>query len=144
MGLKQEAIVQEFLAAWGDENRRPDVDRIVAMFAPDASWQLYLPHGPVIRGREALRAEIERQLGYIAWARCGVLNIVSNDHQVITERLDLVNKNGHILHHALMSIHELDGDGLITHWREYFDTWDLARQSGSDPARLSGLEPPAG
>ena len=25
-------------------------------------------------------------------------------------------------------------------WREYFDTFDLARQSGSTPGQLSGLE----
>lgn len=39
-----------------------------------------------------------------------------------------------------MAVYELDDDGLITEWREYFDTYDLARQSGSTPGQLSGLE----
>ena len=141
MGQRQEAVVREFLAAWGDEQHRPDVDKIVSMFAPDGQWTLYVPNGPVIRGRDALRAEIERQLGYVSWTHCGLVNIVSDDRRVVTERADRFCKNGHVVSHALMAIYELDADGLITDWREYFDTWDLARQSGSDPARLSGLEP---
>lgn len=43
-----------------------------------------------------------------------------------------------------MAVIELDGNGLITAWRGYFDRFDLARQSGSDPASLSGLEPELG
>lgn len=143
MGQKQETIVRKFLAAWGDEAHRPDVNTIVSMFAPDGQWTLYVPNGPVIRGRAALRAEIERQLGYVSWTRCGLVHIMSDDHRVITERMDQFCKNGHVVSHALMAVYELDDDGLITAWREYFDTWDLARQSGSDPARLSGLEQPA-
>ena len=143
MGQKQEAIIRDFLAAWGDEQHRPDVDKIVAMFAPDGQWTLYVPNGPVIRGRAALRAEIERQLGYVAWTQCGVLHIVSDERRVVTERADRFCKNGRVVAHQLMAIFELDQDGLITDWREYFDLYDLARQSGSDPARLSGLETPA-
>ncbi len=140
MGQRQEAIVREFLDAWGDEEHRPDVDKIVSMFAPDGSWTLYVPNGPVIRGREALRAEIERQLGYVSWTRCGLVHIVSDERRVVTERADQFCKNGRVVSHALMAVYELDDDGLITAWREYFDTWDLARQSGSEPGRLSGLE----
>ena len=33
MGQKQEDIIRDFLAAWGDEQHRPDVERIVSMFA---------------------------------------------------------------------------------------------------------------
>lgn len=143
MGQRQEAIVREFLAAWGDETHRPDIEKIVSMFAPDGQWTLYMPHGPVIRGRDALRAEIERQLGYVAWTHCGLVHILSDDRRVVTERADRFCKNGHVVSHALMAVYELDADGLITDWREYFDTWDLSRQTGGDPARLSGLEAPA-
>ena len=111
------------------------------MFAPDGQWTLYVPNGPVIRGRGALRAEIERQLGYVAWMQCSLLHIVSDERRVDTERADRFCKNGRVVAHQLMAIFELDEDGLITDWREYFDLFDLARQSGSDPARLSGLQP---
>lgn len=140
MAQRQEDIIRRFLAAWGDEQHRPDVDTIVSMFAPDGQWTLYVPNGPVIRGREALRAEIERQLGYVAWTECGLLHIVSDERRVVTERSDRFCKNGRVVRHELMAVYELDGDGLITDWREYFDTWDLAQQSGSTPGQLSGLE----
>jgi limonene-1,2-epoxide hydrolase len=143
MGRLQEDTIRAFLAAWGDEQHRPDVDRIVSMFAPNGQWTLYVPNGPVIRGREALRAEIERQLAYVAWTECGLLHIVSDDRRVVTERADRFCKNGHVVSHALMAVYELDDDGLITDWREYFDTYDLAKQSGSTPGQLSGLEAPA-
>jgi limonene-1,2-epoxide hydrolase len=140
MAKKQDDIIREFLAAWGDETHRPDVEKIVSMFAPDGYWQLYVPGGPVIRGHTALRAEIHRQLGYVSWTRCGLINIVSDERRVVTERADCFCKNGRVVDHTLMAIYELDEQGLITGWREYFDLFDVARQSGSDPAKLSGLE----
>ena len=140
MGQAQETIVRTFCDAWGDETRRADVDRIVSMFAEDGYWALYVPGGPVIRGRAALRAEIERQLGYVQATHCGIQHMVSNDHMVMTERLDHFTKNGKRANHALVAVYELDDQGLITAWREYFDTLDLARQTGSEPGRLSGLE----
>lgn len=140
MGQKQEAIVREFLSAWGDGERVPDIEKIASMFAPDGRWELYIPGGPVIRGREAIADEIKRQLGYVSFPHCGIIHMVSNDHMVATERLDLFIRNGKTVRHALMAMFELDDDGLITAWREYFDTYDLSRQTGADPARLSGLE----
>jgi limonene-1,2-epoxide hydrolase len=141
MGTQQEDTIRRFLAAWGDETQRADVDQIVSMFAPDGQWTLYVPGGPVIRGRDALRTEIQRQMGYVAWTQCRLLHIVSNGQCVMTERADRFCKNGRVVEHQLMAVFELDSQGLITVWREYFDLFDLSRQSGSDPARLSGLEP---
>jgi limonene-1,2-epoxide hydrolase len=140
MGHKQEAIVREFLFAWGDGERVPDIEKIASMFAPDGRWELYIPGGPVIVGRDAIRAEVHRQLGYVSFPHCGTIHMVSNDRMVATERLDLFIRNGKTVRHALMAMFELDDDGLITAWREYFDTYDLSRQTGADPARLSGLE----
>jgi limonene-1,2-epoxide hydrolase len=80
----------------------------------------------------------------VAWSQCRLLHILSDGHRVVTERADRFCKNGRVVEHQLMAVFELDGEGLITAWREYFDLFDLARQSGSDPARLSGLEAAAG
>lgn len=140
MGQKQEAIVREFLSAWGDGARVPDVEKIAAMFAPDGYWELYVPGGPVIRGPDAIRAEIHRQLGYVSFPNCGIVNMVATDTMVVTERVDHFVRNGKTMRHPLMAIFELDDKGLITAWREYFDTYDLSRQTGVDPSRLSGLE----
>ncbi len=140
MGQKQEAIVREFLAAWGDGERVPDVDKIASMFAPNGHWALYIPGGPVITGRDAIRTAIHRQLSYVSFPSCGIVKMLSTDTLVATERVDHFIRNGKTVDHALMAMFELDADGLITAWREYFDTYDLSRQTGADPARLSGLE----
>lgn len=140
MSLDLEAVIRDFCDAWGNGVRDPDVDKIVSMFAEDGEWQLYVPGGPVIKGREALRAEIERQLTYVVLPECNILRISSGDGVVMTERLDWFTRDGSRKRHYLVAVYELDASGLITSWREYFDTLDLANQTGVDPARLSGLE----
>ena len=140
MGIREESIVREFCNAWGQGVRDPDVSKIVSMFAPDGYWQLYMPSGPRIQGREALRTEILRQMSYVDKPECNIVNILSSDTAVVTERRDYFTKNGVRALHYLIAIYELDRDGLITAWREYFDTRDLAQQTRSDPSRLSGLE----
>lgn len=140
MGQQQEAVVREFLSAWGDGKRAPDIAKLVSMMAPEGYWELYIPGGPVIRGRDALGTEIQRQLGYVSYPHCTITHITSSDKQVCTERVDTFIRNGKTVRHPLMAIFELDEQNLITAWREYFDTSDLARQTGADPTRLSGLE----
>jgi limonene-1,2-epoxide hydrolase len=140
MGARQEEVVLTMLDAWGGGKRPPDVDKIVAAFAPDGSWTLYMPNGPTIRGREALRAEILRQMSYVQLPQCNVVNILSTDNMVVTERVDYFTKNGARVKHSLVAVYDLDAHNQITAWREYFDTMDLATQSNTDPSRLSGLE----
>jgi limonene-1,2-epoxide hydrolase len=140
MGVREESIVRDFCNAWGQGVHDPDVDKIVSMFAPDGYWQLYMPSGPRIQGREALRTEILRQMSYVDKPECNIINILSSDTAVVTERRDYFTKNGVRALHHLLAIYELDREGLITAWREYFDTRDLAQQTRSDPSRLSGLE----
>jgi limonene-1,2-epoxide hydrolase len=75
---RHERIVRAFCAAWGDgKTRRPDIDKIVSLFAPDGEWQLWVPTGKVIRGQEALRKEVERQCGFSTYMRRGVTKIVA-------------------------------------------------------------------
>src|ERR1700712_3285973 len=118
MGQKQEDIVRGFLSAWGDGERVPDIEKIASMFAPDGHWELYVPGGPIIRGRAAIADEIRRQLGYVSFPHCGILHMVSNERMVTTERVDHFIRNGKKVRHALMAVFELDGDGLVTAWRE--------------------------
>jgi limonene-1,2-epoxide hydrolase len=59
MSTRAEQIVLEFCNAWGDgATARPDVDKIIDMLAEDGEWQLWVPAGPVFKGRAALRAEM--------------------------------------------------------------------------------------
>lgn len=134
MGKKQETFIQEFCDLWGDGSAesRPQVDKIVSMMSEDAEWQLWVPGGPVIKGREALRTEILRQMSYVTHNKCNIVEMVSSERIVMTERADDAMVNGRPQPHSMVAVYELDEDGLICSWREYLDTADLLKKSGRD------------
>jgi len=137
----EQALIEAFCDAWGDGTpaSRPDVDRIVAMMAPDAEWRLWVPGGPLVKGRDALRAEINRQIAYSGHNRCNTVHAVSNRHVVIQERSDWAVLVGRPCPHQMIAIYELDDDGLIVRWREYINMADLDRKRGvkAEAAHLS-------
>ena len=129
MGAAEEAIVREFMDAWGDGSQRdPDVEKILSMFSDDIVWQLWVPGGPTLRGREAIRADIDRQLGFATFMRCGPAHIASSDGVVFTERTDQFRSRGRTVTHHLVAVFEVDDHGKIAAWREYFDPEDVNRQ----------------
>jgi limonene-1,2-epoxide hydrolase len=134
MSTKEEQVIREFCDAWGDgATARPDVEKIIEMFAEDGEWQLWVPAGPTFKGRAALRAEIDRQCGFSSFMHCGIVQILSSGRNVVTERVDHFTMHGVRVEHALMAIYEIDGQGKIAAWREYFDTADIAKQLGMAP-----------
>lgn len=136
MGLAQEQFLEDFCAAWGDgsSEKKPDVEKILSMMAEDAEWQLWVPGGPTIRGREALRQEIHRQMRFASNNKCNIVNVLSNDSMVIQERSDSAIIRGRPCPHQLVAIFEFNAAGLIKRWREYLDMADLLRKQGTDEA----------
>jgi limonene-1,2-epoxide hydrolase len=128
MGAVQEAFIRDFLDAWGDGESDPDSSRILEAFAEDAEWQLWVPGGPTLKGREAIGKDIERQLRFCNRMKCGLVSISSTDTQVMTERHDTFVAGGVTVDHHLMAVYDLDADGKIVGWREYFDVNDVDRQ----------------
>ena len=129
MGATQEAIVSRFMTLWGDGTvELPDVEAIVSMFTEDAVWQLWIPGGPTLRGREAIRKDIGRQITFASHMRCGPIHIASTDRVVFTERLDTFRSGDVTVQHALVAVFEVEADGLISAWREYFDPGDIDQQ----------------
>lgn len=140
MGVKQENLVREFCAAWGDgsDTSRPDVEKILSMMSEDAEWQLWVPGGPVIKGKAALREEIHRQMGFATNNNCNEVSILSNDRMVMQERSDWAMMLGKPCPHQMVAIYEFDDNGLICKWREYLDMADLTRKMGVDEAFAGG------
>ncbi len=140
MGQRQEQLIRSFCDAWGDgtASSRPDVEKILAMMAEDAVWQLWVPGGPTIKGRAALRSEIQRQMSYVTHNRCVIRHMVSSDHIVMTEREDYAVSSGVPMPHSIVAVYELNEEGLITAWREYLDTADLARKKGVPMDQVGG------
>jgi limonene-1,2-epoxide hydrolase len=134
MGLAQEKFIREFCEAWGDGSfeKKPDVERILSMMSEDAEWQLWVPGGPIVRGRAALREEIHRQMRIATNNKCNIVNVLSNDRMVMQERSDTAIILGKSCPHQMVAIYELDEAGLIKRWREYLDMADLTRKMGVD------------
>jgi limonene-1,2-epoxide hydrolase len=140
MGVAQEIFVREFCEAWGDGSfeKKPDVEKILSMMSEDAEWQLWVPGGPIVRGRAALREEIHRQIRIATNNKCNIVNVLSNDKMVMQERSDTAVILGRPCPHQMVAIYELDDAGLIKRWREYLDMADLTRKMGVDE-KLAGV-----
>ena len=135
MGTEIERIVLDFVhAAYGE---RMDVDAMTALMADDFVWQLNVPLSPVITGRDAARAELERhnQMSTGMVEGSEIRTVASNDDNVIVERVDLNTVFGKRTTFHVAAIFEVR-DGAITCWREYWDTGDVAQQLGTDPAQM--------
>jgi limonene-1,2-epoxide hydrolase len=134
MGMAQEKFIREFCEAWGDGSfeKKPDVEKILSMMSEDAEWQLWVPGGPIVRGRAALREEIHRQMRIATNNKCNIVNVLSNDKMVMQERSDTAVILGRPCPHQMVAIYELDDAGLIKRWREYLDMADLTRKMGVD------------
>ena len=134
MGLKQEQLVREFCDAWGDgsDASRPDLEKILSMMSDDAEWHLWVPGGPVVKGKTALREEIGRQMRIATNNKCNEVNIVSNGRLVMQERSDWAVIMGKPCPHQMVAIYEFDEKGLICKWREYLDMADLTEKMGTD------------
>tara|TARA_E500000305_G_scaffold75550_1_gene61280 strand:+ start:31471 stop:31905 length:435 start_codon:yes stop_codon:yes gene_type:complete len=131
----QEEFIRRFCALWGDgtAGTQPQLEQILDMMADDAQWQLWVPGGPVVTGKVALRAEIERQMTFSSHNKLNIINMLSSDRMVMTERSDYAVVRGVPMPHLMVAVYELNEDGLISAWREYLDTADLAKKSGVSP-----------
>jgi limonene-1,2-epoxide hydrolase len=107
------------------------------MFSDDAAWQLWVPGGPTLRGRDAMRADMMRQLRFATFNRPGLVHIASNDRVVFTERVDEFQSNGEPITHHMVAVFEIDADGKIAAWREYFDPEEVNRQLRAAKPRAS-------
>jgi len=128
-----EQTVLDFIhAAYG---QHMDIDAMTALMADDFVWQLHVPLSPVVIGRDAARAELEKhsQLSTGMIEGSEIRTIVSNEDTVVVERVDVNAMNGAAVTFNVVAIFEVR-DGKIAHWREYWDAAHVARQLGIDPS----------
>jgi limonene-1,2-epoxide hydrolase len=130
-----EQMVLDFLhAAYGEHM---DVDAMTALMAEDFVWQLHVPLSPVVVGRDAARAELEKHNSLSTGMIDGseIRTIVSSGDTVVVERVDVNAMNGVAVTFHVTALFEVR-DRAITHWREYWDTSHVAQQLGIDPAHM--------
>ncbi|MDX6502745.1 MAG: limonene,2-epoxide hydrolase [Blastocatellia bacterium] len=132
---ESEQLVLDFIHAFYGQHI--DIDAAAALMADDFVWQLHVPLSPVVVGRDAARAELEKHnslsTGMVEGSE--IRTIVSDGDTVVVERVDVNTVNDVAVSFNVTAIFEVR-DGAITHWREYWDTSHVARQLGIEPAHM--------
>lgn len=137
--MNAEQIVRDFLALFHTASL--DTQALRSMLADDARYQPIVPIAPVRQGADAIVGEMERQYQLYDECACEILNLAISGRTVFTERVDTVRQiaNGQVTTTAVVGVFDLDADGKIAWWREYWDALDCAGQLGIDDKAMRGL-----
>ncbi len=137
--MDAEATVREFLALFHTEAL--DGAALRAMLAPDARYQPVVPIAPVRRGADAIVGELERQYRLYDECACDIRGVAVSGRTVFTERVDTVRQlaNGQRTTTHVVGVFDLDENGRIASWREYWDALDCACQLGIDDKAMRAI-----
>ena len=115
-----ETIVREFLDAWDE----PDLDRLVEGLSGFISEDAVLRQMPFaeVRGRDGLRRICQESLESMSDFGIDLVAVSSVGRRVFTERVDRFVLRGRPVAVPVLGVFELSEDGLITAWRDYFDS----------------------
>ncbi len=125
MAANCEKVVSDLFAAWTKLN----VDEVMSYFAEDGVWD-NVPMGPA-KGKAAIR---EMTQGFMKDASAFTAQILKSAHDgntVFNARVDtIVMKNGKKADIPVAGMFEIDNDGRIKVWRDYFDLGTFTKQIG--------------
>lgn len=115
-----ESIVTAFVAEFA--NPHPDVEVLLAYFAPDAVYH-NMPAQPAV-GLDAIRQTLA---GFVTRMESGgweIVNQLAADDLVMNERVDRFRLPGKEIELPVAGVFRIR-DGKIAEWRDYFDmaTW---------------------
>ncbi|MCB9726109.1 MAG: nuclear transport factor 2 family protein [Spirochaetaceae bacterium] len=114
--MDADRIVRDFCAAWG----RADLDAIMGAFAEDAVYH-NIPLEPCV-GKGAIKGFIE---GFLSTSPGGIdfdiRHQVVKGNVVMNERVDTFEMEGRRTPIPVCGVFELDDEGRIVAWRDYFD-----------------------
>jgi ketosteroid isomerase-like protein len=123
MGSKEEAVVRSAVDCYGTGDR----DALLDHYADDATYHVSAWHKPTV-GRDAIRAELDRQFDLVSDYRPTILNIFSQDSLVFVEGIDQFKYSGKDATMHWCSVVEIDAAGKITKQRDYADSQELKAQ----------------
>jgi limonene-1,2-epoxide hydrolase len=113
--MSNEDVVRRFCAAFD----RRDVDELCAFFAPDAVYH-NIPVAPVV-GIDAIRESLKSFVPATPYIEFEIHRLAAAGAVVLTERTDRMELGGRAIELPVAGVFELDDDGRITAWRDYFD-----------------------
>ena len=113
----QKDTVREFCAAWD----QLDTAKIMSLMSDDAIYH-NMPIAPFVGGFLELTDSCDFK----------ILNLVADEHRVVTERVDTFGmKDGSTIDALpVLGIFEFDDNGKICSWREYWDLQDWVARGG--------------
>jgi limonene-1,2-epoxide hydrolase len=117
----------------------PDFARLSSYFAEDGYYQPLVPATARIKGRVAVAAALEKQYRTYYECRCEIHASAAMGRHVFTERTDYVTLHAgdRKVGSRVCAVFEMNDDGLIAGWREYWDTGDVMRQMGISAEELA-------
>ena len=129
MSDSAESVVRKFHAAW----LQSDLDELVSFFSNDAVYT----DGPrgTHRGIDAIRAELGAMVKIVPSTAIDIKKLVANGGTVMVERVDSFKIEGRLFDLEVAAVFEVDNDGRITRWRDYYDLKSIAdRTAGASAA----------
>lgn len=115
--------IESFIAAWDEF----DLEKIYSFMADDIEWT-DIPLSTV-KGIDQVRAKMDGFPGVEA-ASFEMHFIAANGNNVLTERTDWFQMKGKKRTIRVMGTFELNDEGKIKRWRDYFDSAEFAREFG--------------
>ncbi|MEO0462464.1 MAG: limonene-1,2-epoxide hydrolase family protein [Pseudomonadota bacterium] len=118
--------VTDFIRHWNSG----DMDAMYAMCAQTIVWH-NIPMAP-IEGKAAMQAALAGMMAQVEGCQWDLIAIAANGNTVLTERVDAFHlTSGKRAAIRVMGTFELDDDGLIARWRDYFDMAEFQREFGA-------------
>lgn len=120
--MTPEQVVKDFCAAIA----RCDIKEICSFFSEDAVYH-NIPVDPV-KGHAAIEAVLQQFIGPASDAEFEMLAIATAGNKVLTERVDRFTIMGKKIELPVMGTFEVNPQGKITAWRDYFDMAQFTKQ----------------
>jgi limonene-1,2-epoxide hydrolase len=119
MSESAETVVRNYLAAF----LQKDLDELVSFFSDDAVFT----DGPraVHHGIDAIRAELEANLKIVPSCPIEIKKLVASGGTVMVERVDNFKLGGKPFDLEVAGVFEVDDNGRIKRWRDYYDLKSL-------------------
>jgi limonene-1,2-epoxide hydrolase len=133
MSEKSETVIRTFLTSWS----RGNPDEMIAFFADRAVF-VDSSRGRH-QGRDEIRAELATQAGAVSDVVVALEAIASTGRTVLTERLDRFTLGGVPFVIPVAGVFELDDDGHITGWRDYYDVKQFTDEVAAAGIDLSNI-----
>ena len=119
MSESAETVVRKYLAAW----KRSDLDELVSFISDDAVFT----DGPrgVHHGIDAIRAELETMVKVVPSTSVDIKKLVASGGTVMVERVDSFKLGGRPFDLEVAAVFDVDDNGRIKRWRDYYDLKSL-------------------